>query len=61
MFFELTVLENLEVGRRQAAPGALAWTPERLLTLFPALAESRHRRGLEMSGGEQQMLTVARR
>jgi branched-chain amino acid transport system ATP-binding protein len=59
IFTELTVLENLEVARRPARQGR-PWTPERLFALFPNLAEMRHRPGGRMSGGEQQMLTVAR-
>jgi branched-chain amino acid transport system ATP-binding protein len=59
IFTELTVLENLDVGRRRANGGA-AWTPERIFALFPHLAEMRGRLGGRMSGGEQQMLTVAR-
>jgi len=59
IFTELTVLENLDVGRRDAN-GSKAWTPERLFQLFPNLAEMRDRPGGRMSGGEQQMLTVAR-
>ena len=59
IFTELSVLENLDVGRRPANGGA-AWTPERLFQLFPNLAELRERAGGRMSGGEQQMLTVAR-
>ncbi|GAB2470273.1 ABC transporter ATP-binding protein [Comamonas humi] len=65
IFTELTVLENLEVGRqppRRWPDGSIAsdWTPERLLALFPNLAAMPHRPGGQMSGGEQQMLTVAR-
>ena len=59
IFTELSVLENLDVGRR-AANGGAAWTPERLFQLFPNLAELGERAGGRMSGGEQQMLTVAR-
>jgi branched-chain amino acid transport system ATP-binding protein len=59
IFTDLTVLENLDVGRRAANDGA-AWTPERLFRLFPNLAEMRERSGGRMSGGEQQMLSVAR-
>ncbi|HEY6821684.1 MAG TPA: ABC transporter ATP-binding protein [Burkholderiales bacterium] len=59
IFTELTVMENLDVGRRESS-GAPAWTPERLFQLFPNLAEMRDRPGGRMSGGEQQMLTVAR-
>jgi branched-chain amino acid transport system ATP-binding protein len=65
IFTELSVMENLAVGRQperswpegQPAP---AWTPERLFQLFPNLGEMRERPGGRMSGGEQQMLTVAR-
>ena len=60
IFTELTVIENLEVGRRPPRPGTPRWTPERLFALFPNLAELRTRRGSMMSGGEQQMLTIAR-
>ncbi|MFM8989383.1 MAG: ABC transporter ATP-binding protein [Alphaproteobacteria bacterium] len=60
IFTELTVMENLEVGRRAARPGVPAWTPERLFELFPNLASMRDRPGGRMSGGEQQMLTIAR-
>ncbi len=60
VFAELTVEENLEVGRRPAREGAPHWTPPRLYELFPNLGRMRDRRGGEMSGGEQQMLTIAR-
>jgi branched-chain amino acid transport system ATP-binding protein len=60
IFTELTVMENLEVGRQPVRPNAPAWTPERLFALFPNLAEMRDRPGGRMSGGEQQMLTIAR-
>jgi branched-chain amino acid transport system ATP-binding protein len=60
IFTELTVLENLEVGRQAPRAGAPTWTPERLFELFPNLAEMRQRLGGRMSGGEQQMLTIAR-
>jgi len=60
IFTDLTVDENLETGRRAAGAGRSPWTPERLFKLFPNLAEMRGRRGNQMSGGEQQMLTIAR-
>ena len=65
IFSELTVAENLDAGRqpqRVFSDGtpAPAWTPEILFKLFPNLAELRHRPGGRMSGGEQQMLTIAR-
>jgi len=60
IFTDLTVMENLEVGRQPARPGMVPWTPARLFELFPNLGEMRGRRGGMMSGGEQQMLTIAR-
>ena len=65
VFANLTVLENLEVGRQPARMGPQgqmleAWTPQRLFKLFPNLGEMPDRPGGRMSGGEQQMLTVAR-
>ena len=60
IFTGLTVEENLEVGRQVPREGAPNWTPQRLYELFPALGEMRQRRGGQMSGGEQQMLTIAR-
>jgi branched-chain amino acid transport system ATP-binding protein len=59
IFTDLTVAENLEVGRR-AARGHAAWTPERLFEIFPNLAAMRGRHAAAMSGGEQQMLAIAR-
>ncbi|MCC6608790.1 MAG: ABC transporter ATP-binding protein [Burkholderiales bacterium] len=60
IFTDLTVLENLEVGRRPLRAGAPAWSPERLFALFPNLGRMPQRPGGRMSGGEQQMLSVAR-
>jgi branched-chain amino acid transport system ATP-binding protein len=60
IFTDLSILENLEVGRQPPREGIPAWTPERLFTLFPNLAELRNRPGGRISGGEQQMLTIAR-
>jgi len=61
IFTDLTVDENLEVGTKPPAGAARqAWTPERLFQVFPNLAEMRGRRASQMSGGEQQMLTIAR-
>jgi len=60
IFGDLTVRENLEVGRLAARPCSLPWTPERLFGLFPLLAPLASRRAVNLSGGEQQMLTIAR-
>ncbi|MDD0840330.1 ABC transporter ATP-binding protein [Curvibacter sp. HBC61] len=65
IFTDLSVTENLAVGRqppRRWPDGSAApeWTPERLFKLFPNLGEMQQRPGGRMSGGEQQMLTVAR-
>jgi branched-chain amino acid transport system ATP-binding protein len=60
IFSELTVMENLDVGRQPPRDGMRPWTPERLFALFPNLGAMRDRPGGQMSGGEQQMLTIAR-
>ena len=59
IFTGLTVSENLEAGRRPA-PDGREWTPERLFDLFPNLAPARDRHAGQLSGGEQQMLALAR-
>jgi len=59
IFGELTVLENLRVGERDGRADR-AWTVERVFGLFPKLRELARRRGGSLSGGEQQMLTIAR-
>jgi len=56
IFAELTAWENLDVASR----GRNGWTVERVFELFPQLAELRDRQGGFLSGGEQQMLTIAR-
>jgi branched-chain amino acid transport system ATP-binding protein len=60
IFTDLSVLENLEVARQPLRGKVPPWTEERLFALFPALAPMRDRRGARMSGGEQQMLCIAR-
>lgn len=57
IFPDLTVVENIRVAERTAAK---QWTLERLFRLFPALSERAGNRGADLSGGEQQMLAVAR-
>ncbi|WP_226580742.1 ABC transporter ATP-binding protein [Acuticoccus sediminis] len=60
VFRELSVMENLEVGRRPPRDDAPTWTADALFTLFPNLAERRTTAAGRLSGGEQQMLTIAR-
>jgi branched-chain amino acid transport system ATP-binding protein len=57
IFPDLTVIENIEVAQRVPAK---RWPLAQLFQLFPALAERRHSRGSQLSGGEQQMLALAR-
>ena len=61
IFTDLSVMENLLVGAKSGTDAARApWSPERLFSVFPNLAEMKDRRASQMSGGEQQMLTIAR-
>ncbi|WP_022722560.1 ABC transporter ATP-binding protein [Rhodopseudomonas sp. B29] len=60
IFTDLTVEENFEVGRQKPREGVAAWSQDRIYTLFPNLGEMRKRLGGEMSGGEQQMLSIGR-
>ncbi len=61
IFPSLSVLENLSVAGRAPAGGGLnSWNAERVLELFPRLAERKGHRGNKLSGGEQQMLAIAR-
>jgi len=57
IFPDLTVIENIRVAERNPAK---TWPLERLLELFPSLSERQHNRGSQLSGGEQQMLAIAR-
>ena len=57
IFPDLTVVENLQVAQRVPAR---QWSMERLFEIFPSLAERRRSKGSQLSGGEQQMLAVAR-
>ena len=56
IFPNLSVEENLKVPLERAGP----WTMARVFELFPRLAERRHNRGRQLSGGEQEMLAIAR-
>lgn len=60
IFTDLTISENLEVGRQPPREGVYEWTIDVLFELFPNLAERRNNRGKALSGGEQQMLSIAR-
>jgi branched-chain amino acid transport system ATP-binding protein len=60
IFPELSVWENLDIARRTGAGGKTTWGEEQVFALFPDLAEIRDRRGGVLSGGQQQMLTIAR-
>jgi len=60
VFTRLTIHENLECGRQPPREGARSWTADDLYDLFPNLAAARHRLAGTLSGGEQQMLTIAR-
>jgi branched-chain amino acid transport system ATP-binding protein len=60
IFTELTVRENLEVGRQRPRPNAPTWTAAKVFALFPNLGAMPDRPGGRTSGGEQQMLTIAR-
>jgi branched-chain amino acid transport system ATP-binding protein len=63
IFKSLTVHENLLMGLKKAspdAPGGRSWTIDRVYDIFPRLGERRNNKGGHLSGGEQQMLTVAR-
>ena len=60
VFADLTVAENLDVGRQPPRPGIAPWTEARLFRLFPNLGPLRDRAAARMSGGEQQMLAIAR-
>jgi branched-chain amino acid transport system ATP-binding protein len=61
VYRSLTVLEHLRIAARPPRDGPSdAWTVERIFQLFPRLAERKHQRGGLLSGGEQQMLAIAR-
>jgi branched-chain amino acid transport system ATP-binding protein len=59
-FPDLTVRENLEVAARREKEVSAPWTIDRIFALFPRLQEREKNLGSQLSGGEQQMLTIAR-
>jgi len=59
-FPDLTVRENLEVAVRREKQTSSPWTVEKVYSLFPRLQEREKNLGSQLSGGEQQMLTIAR-
>jgi branched-chain amino acid transport system ATP-binding protein len=60
IFPNLTVKENLVMAARPGRDGRCEWTLERVLQTFPRLGERLQHGGAELSGGEQQMLTIGR-
>jgi branched-chain amino acid transport system ATP-binding protein len=60
IFPDLTVSANLDVGRKSSKNNTKKWTAERIFHLFPILKDFSNRTGGTLSGGEQQMLTIAR-
>ena len=60
VFSELTVMENLEVAFSAVNKSNVKWKVDDLFEIFPLLKKLRHKKGGELSGGEQQMVTIAR-
>jgi branched-chain amino acid transport system ATP-binding protein len=60
VFGNLTVKENLIMAARPGRKGQMEWTLDRVLTTFPRLGERIHNLGEQLSGGEQQMLSISR-
>jgi branched-chain amino acid transport system ATP-binding protein len=60
VFGSLNVVENLVMAARAGTDGRRTWTLERIFELFPRLHERKDNGGLQLSGGEQQMLTIGR-
>ncbi|SFM78530.1 ABC transporter ATP-binding protein [Thermodesulforhabdus norvegica] len=60
IFANLTVEENLEIAFRPRHDGKDVWTPERVFEAFPLLRKLRNKKGGQLSGGEQQLLAIAR-
>ena len=57
---DLTVKENLDVIPQREVPQKERWSVEKIFALFPVLKKLQESKGMELSGGEQQMLTIAR-
>jgi branched-chain amino acid transport system ATP-binding protein len=60
IYRSLTVLEHLKIAARSSVGDSPVWDATRIFSLFPQLAERKQLRGGELSGGEQQMLAIAR-
>ena len=60
IFPTLTVQQNLEIARKKGNTGKIQWDLERVYSHFPALKELANQKGETLSGGEQQMLSIAR-
>jgi branched-chain amino acid transport system ATP-binding protein len=60
IFASLRVMENLTIAERAGLDGRRDWTVERVLSVFPRLAERAGNMGYQLSGGEQQMLAIGR-
>ena len=60
IFPNLTVRENLEIGRSSGIPRKEGWSVEKVYALFPVLEKYDRKPGGQLSGGEQQMLTIGR-
>ncbi|MBV9542997.1 MAG: ABC transporter ATP-binding protein, partial [Chloroflexi bacterium] len=60
VYRSLTVLEHLKIASRSPRAGAARWDATRVFELFPRMAERKHARAGALSGGEQQMLAIAR-
>ncbi len=60
IFPTLTVQQNLEIARKKSSAGKIQWDLERVYSHFPALKELATQKGETLSGGEQQMLSIAR-
>ncbi len=60
IFRDLSVWENLKLGALKGRPSSTGWNLEKVYDLFPRLRERAEHRGSQLSGGEQQMLAIAR-